>query len=265
MRYPQFSKDRYNMQDLIDLVALLRSENGCPWDREQTHATIRKNLIEETYEVLNALDRQDTANLREELGDLLLQVVFHTQMEREAGRFDLEDVITELCQKLVVRHPHVFGDTGAQDSKEALANWDRMKKETKQQETYTETLQAVPENLPALMRAQKLAHRAQRGGFNLTGNAQARLTEDAQSLTDALQSADTDRAFDRLGDLLFDVCCASKGAKLDAEEALTRASQRFIRDFSAAEQAAMEQYGKSTDALSPDQLSALWADVRQRG
>ena len=147
----RFSKDRFDVSDLVALMALLRSENGCPWDREQTHASIRKNLIEETYEVIDAIDREDVADMREELGDLLLQIVFHTQMETEIGHFDLEDVTTELCQKLIIRHPHIFSDVQADNSDQVLANWDRIKKETKQQKTFTDTLTAVPASLPALM------------------------------------------------------------------------------------------------------------------
>ena len=150
-------KEKYDVNDLVSIMKLLRSENGCPWDREQTHESIRKNFIEETYEVVEAIDKKDTALLREELGDVLLQVVFHSQMEAEKNSFDFSDVADEVCKKLIVRHPHIFSDVKADNSDQVLKNWDMINKETKGQETFAQTLESVPKVLPALMRAQKVA------------------------------------------------------------------------------------------------------------
>ena len=159
-------KDAYGIADLVEIVRLLRAPGGCPWDREQDHHTIRKNLIEETYEVAEAIDLEDRALLREELGDLLLQVVLHAQMEAEAGTFDFSGVCNDICQKLIVRHPHVFGQVSAKDTDEVLKNWEAIKQRTKGQTTAAQTLESVPKTLPALMRAEKLQKRAAKTGFD---------------------------------------------------------------------------------------------------
>ena len=155
-------KDRYDINDMLAIMRILRSENGCPWDKEQTHKSIRKDFLEEVYEVVEAIDLEDTALLREELGDVLLQVVFHSRIEEENGSFDFGDVVNEVCQKLVTRHPHVFADVKAETSDEVLKNWNDIKQRTKGQETYYETLESVCTALPALMKAQKIGQRAAR-------------------------------------------------------------------------------------------------------
>ncbi|MDE6133911.1 MAG: MazG family protein, partial [Oscillospiraceae bacterium] len=141
-------KERYDIGDMLEIMRILRSENGCPWDREQTHKSIRKDFLEEVYEVVEAIDLEDTALLREELGDVLLQVVFHSRIEEEKNSFDFGDVVNEVCQKLVTRHPHVFGNVAAETSEEVLKNWNNIKQETKRQETYSETLESVCTALP---------------------------------------------------------------------------------------------------------------------
>ena len=180
-------KDKYGFRDLVDIMALLRSENGCPWDRVQTHESIRKNFIEETYEVAEAIDNKDVANLREELGDVLLQVVFHTQMEREAGRFDMDDVITEVCEKLVVRHPHIFGEVSADTPEKVLDNWEEIKMRTKGQTDGKKRLEDVPKSLPALMRSYKVVKRAEKAGADL--GAPESVAAEVSSLTEGLLSA----------------------------------------------------------------------------
>lgn len=155
-------KDKYDVNDLLEIMRILRSENGCPWDREQDHKSIRKDFLEETYEVVEAIDADDKELLLEELGDVLLQVVFHSRIEEEKGGFDFDDVADGICQKLIVRHPHVFGDVNAETSGEVLKNWNNIKQQTKGQETFYETLESVCTTLPALMRAQKIGQRAKR-------------------------------------------------------------------------------------------------------
>ena len=181
-------KERYSFEDLIKLIRLLRSPEGCPWDREQTHASIRKNFIEETYEVLEAIDKEDLPLLREELGDVLLQVGLHVEMEAERGTMTFEDVITALCSKLVQRHPHVFGDVRGDSAAQALDNWEAIKMRTKGQQTYTESLRSVPAAFPALMRAQKLQSRAARAGFEWpdVSGAWDKLEEECTELKQAL-------------------------------------------------------------------------------
>ena len=159
-------KDFYSIDDLQEIVKLLRSENGCPWDKEQTHKSIKSDFIEEVCEAIEAIDLEDSDLLREELGDVLLQVVFHCQIERENGNFKFEDVCNEVCKKLIVRHPHVFGDVLVNNTDDVLKNWDSIKKETKGQESYTDTLKSVAKSLPALMRAQKVGKRAMRAGMD---------------------------------------------------------------------------------------------------
>lgn len=186
------AKEHYTVSDLVEIMEILRSEEGCPWDREQTHESIRKNFIEETYEVLEAIDEKNPAHLREELGDVLLQVVFHAQIEQEKGSFDFDGVADEVCKKLIVRHPHVFGSIQVADSREVLKNWDQIKKETKRQETYTQTLQSVPKLLPALMRAQKIQQRAARAGDGLPDLAFALsdLESEIAELREAVESVE---------------------------------------------------------------------------
>ena len=159
-------KEKYDINDLLEIMRLLRAPGGCPWDAQQTHMSIRKNLIEETYEVIEANDKDDKELMTEELGDLLMQVVFHAQMEKEAGNFDFGDVTDGVCKKLVVRHPHVFGDKTASNVAEALNSWDAVKLKTKGQKTQTESMLSVPRELPALMRAQKVQKKAAKVGFD---------------------------------------------------------------------------------------------------
>lgn len=157
---------RHDMESLMTLVEILRSEEGCPWDREQDHHSIRTEFIEETYEAVEAIDREDADLLREELGDVLFQVMFHTEIEREAGRFDLEDVTTELVDKMIYRHPHVFGDTKVGGTGEVLDNWDNLKTAEKSRSTLYDVLSAVPKQYPSLLRAKKIAKKARKGGVD---------------------------------------------------------------------------------------------------
>ena len=159
-------KSRYGFDDLIEIVRILRAPGGCPWDREQTHQSIRANFIEETYEAVEAIDNSDPELLREELGDVLLQVALHSEMESEAGRFDMNDVVDEVCKKLIIRHPHVFGDKNAQNADDALSNWDAVKRKTKSQTTDTEAIQSVSKALPSLMRSEKIQRKAGKAGVD---------------------------------------------------------------------------------------------------
>lgn len=218
------SKDRFNIDDLVNVVIVLRSENGCPWDKVQTHKSIKKDFLEEVYEVMEAIDCESPEMMREELGDVLLQVVFHTVIEQENGNFVLEDVITELCQKLIVRHPHVFGDVNADTVDKVLTNWDDIKKETKGQETYTDTLKSVPKNFPALMRAQKLGKRAARAGIDF---------ESADEIMNVLKGMINNNA--DIEDILFVCANAERHLSEDAEEQLAGACDRFVERFEELE------------------------------
>lgn len=158
------NKERYDISDLLDIMRILRSQGGCPWDAEQTHTSLRKNLVEECYEVCEAIDNNDAALLREELGDLLFQVVFHARIAEEDGLFDFSDVVHDIAKKMVVRHDHVFGDKHYESLDEQLKGWDAIKMQTKNQETLAQSLDSVARTLPSLMRAQKLAHKLEKYG-----------------------------------------------------------------------------------------------------
>lgn len=184
-------KERYNIDDLIQLITVLRAPNGCPWDREQTHESIKKNFIEETYEVIEAINKKDAEGLKEELGDILLQVALHSEMERERGTFDFNDVVNDICHKLVIRHPHVFGDVIAENEKEALNSWDNIKLKTKGIKNQSESMAMIPRELPALMRAQKVQSKAAKAGFDWDNAAGAfdKLFEEINELKIALKQA----------------------------------------------------------------------------
>lgn len=262
VNYPQ--KEQYDIEDLIEIVRLLRQPDGCPWDKEQTHASIRMNFIEEVYEAIEAIDKEDAALLREELGDVLLQVVFHAQMEREAGHFDFQAVCDEVCRKLIVRHPHVFSTVQADDTETVLNNWEQIKQQTKGQTTYTETLESVAVSLPALMRAQKVGKRAAKSGFDFANatDSFAKLQSEVGELQEAIASGDKEAAAEELGDLLF--CCTNvaRALDLDAEEVLTAATEKFIRRFAKVEaQAKAEE--KEMQACTAEELEAYWQNAKE--
>ena len=225
-------KDKYGFQDLVDIMALLRAPGGCPWDREQTHESIRKNFIEETYEVCEAIDNNDTANLREELGDVLLQVLFHAQMEREAGRFDIGDVIDEVCKKLVVRHPHIFGDVSADTAEKVLENWEDIKIRTKGQTDGKKRLEDVPKSLPALMRGYKVVKRAEKAGADL--GDPAAVAEEEKRLLDGIVSAENAEKEDIMGKILINLVILAKKFEIEPEEALTKAINWYIISYKGA-------------------------------
>lgn len=256
-------KDFYNIQDLIEIVALLRQPDGCPWDREQTHASIRMDFIEEVYEVIEAIDKEDTALLREELGDVLLQVVFHTQIEREAGHFNLDDVCDEVCKKMIIRHPHVFGSVTVSGTGEVLKNWEAIKQQTKGQTTYTETLESVAVSLPALLRAQKVGKRAAKSGMDFadTDAALKNIYDEVAELEAAAAAKDPEQMADELGDVLFSCVNAARKMGLNSEQCLTAATEKFIRRFAAVE-AEVRQQGKTMDDFTTQELDAIWNRIK---
>lgn len=253
-------KDRYNISDLLVIMEFLRSENGCPWDKVQTHESIRKNLIEETYEVIEAIDNKDTALMREELGDVLLQVVFHARMEEEAGNFNFGDVVDELCKKLVLRHPHVFGDVTANNEAEALASWDKAKKDSKRQSD-SETLVAVSKALPALMRAEKVGSRAAKVGYDFA-DAKAALDKLKSEIAELEEALGTDCEADEMGDVLFSAVNVARKLGTDSELTLGAATDKFINRFTKAEQIAKEN-GKSLSDFNEQQLDEIWEAAKK--
>jgi len=258
------AKESYDTEDLRRVIEILRAPGGCPWDAQQTHASIRKNFIEETYEAVEAIDKGDDALLCEELGDVLLQVGLHTQMAAERGAFDWDDVTDGICRKLIERHPHVFGDVSVTDAENALRNWDAIKRETKGQGSASEAMDSIPRELPALMRAQKLQQKAAKAGFDWREETPLRRLEldllgEIEELREALLAGDLVHAQKELGDVIFSaVNIARVIPGCDAEEALTGASDRFSTRFAAVEQMAKEQ-GIDMKEAQIEELDRLWA------
>ena len=247
-------KDRYSMDDLLDIMALLRAPGGCPWDRAQTHQSIRRNMLEEAYEVAEAIDQQDAVHLQEELGDVLLQVVFHARMAQEAGQFAFDDVVDGICKKLVFRHPHVFGTVEAGGPDGALTTWEAQKRVEKGQKTAADTLDAVARSLPALMRAEKIQDKARKAGFDWdsVGPALDKLSEEAEELKSAVR--DGTNPEEELGDLLFAAVKVGRFLGLDSELALHAACEKFIRRFRRVEQLS----DRPLTRLDVPALEALW-------
>lgn len=257
-------KDNYDVNDLIQLVTVLRSPGGCPWDREQTHESIKKNFIEETYEVIEAINKEDADGLKEELGDVLLQVALHAEMEREKGVFDFNDVANDICKKLVVRHPHVFGDVVAKNEEEALDNWDAVKQKTKGLKSKSESMQKVPKELPALMRAQKVQSKARKCGFDWNDSEGAfdKLNEEINELKIALAEGNKADIEEEFGDVLFSCVNISRFLDVDSEEALTLATNKFIDRFTLVEQLANDT-GVDMKNSSIEELDLLWDKAKE--
>lgn len=256
-------KEKYDINDLLEIMRYLRAPGGCPWDAEQTHESIRKNLIEETYEVVEAIDKKDSDMLLEELGDLLMQVVFHAQMEEEKGVFNFDDVADGVCKKLIERHPHVFGEVEVSGVDDVLDNWDAIKRRKKGQKKGSEPMLSVPRELPALMRAAKIQQKASAVGFDWpdVSGAYDKIIEETQELRKAVESGVQDDVIEELGDLLFSVVNVSRFLKCDAEEALTAASDKFINRFIRVEQLAKEN-GVDMEKASLEELDRLWNIVK---
>ena len=257
-------KNRYNCEDLVHIVTLLRGPGGCPWDAEQTHESIRKNFIEETYEAVEAINKKDPAMLREELGDVLLQIMLHTEMEREKGVFGFDDVCDEICKKLIVRHPHVFGEITVSSTDEVLTNWDAIKAATKHQKTVTESILSIPREFPALMRAQKTQHKAAKAGFDWSeiSGAIEKIGEETAEVKAALAENDPDKIADELGDLLFAAVNVCRFAHTDAEEALTAATDKFTDRFRLVEQYARNE-GKQIADYTEAELDVFWEQAKK--
>ena len=255
-------KDAYGVKDLEEIVRLLRAPGGCPWDREQTHQSLRRGMLEEAYEVVEAIDQGSPEHLKEELGDVLLQVVFHADIERDAGRFDLDAVADGICKKLIYRHPHVFGDVQVSGTGEVLSNWEELKRREKGQATNTDALEAVARSLPALWRAEKVQKKAAKAGFDWpeVSGALDKLSEELAELRAAVAAGTN--VEEELGDLLFSAVNVARFVKTDPEEALSSACDKFIRRFRLVEQAAA-QSGQAMEDMDLKKLDKLWEQAKQ--
>ncbi|WP_405347399.1 nucleoside triphosphate pyrophosphohydrolase [Ruminococcus sp.] len=256
-------KDFYRIDDLIRIMHILRAPDGCPWDRVQTHESIRQNFIEETYEAIEAIDKGDSPLLKEELGDVLMQVIFHSIMEEEEGRFDFDDVCNDVCQKLIIRHPHVFGIIEADTPDEVLKNWDAIKMQTKSQESVADSVDDVARSLPALMRAQKVQKRSAKSGmdFKDAADAASKVPEEQKELFSAIEGGDQDKIEEELGDLLFSVVNVARFAGVDAERALYRSTDKFAKRFRAVEELAKER-GIDMKSAPTSLIDSLWEEVK---
>ncbi len=251
MKYPELER-------LVDIIAVLRSENGCQWDREQTHKSLRPNMLEEAYEAVDAIDDGDIPNLREELGDVLLQVVLHSQIAKDNGEFDIEDVARELSDKLIHRHPHVFGDTKVNSTKDILDNWDKLKKEEKKDRK--SVLDGITKSQSALMAAQKISKKAVKVGFEWDSVESLKecIKSEYKEFEEAVQSGDKEHMEDEMGDIFFAAVNLARWYKIDAEQALLRANKKFVKRFKKMEELAV----KPLEDYSYEEYDKLWKQAK---
>ena len=254
---------RYDYEALKAVIARLRAPDGCPWDREQTHDSLKRFLIEETYETLEAIDAKDDAKICDELGDVLLQVVLHAQIAAESGRFTMDDVVHGVAAKMVARHRHVFGDAEAATAADVLNLWDDIKKQEKGHATHTQNLRDVPPHLPALMRGYKVQHKAAKAGFDWDSidGAWQKVREEIGELESAAVAGDKAHMEEELGDLLFAVVNVSRFMDIQPELALTGTIEKFIRRFSGVEAEATAQ-GRRLEEMTLSEMDAIWDSVK---
>lgn len=261
---PFSKKERYGLNDLMDVMHRLRAPGGCPWDAEQTHKSLRSSLIEETYEVLDAIDREDLTALEEELGDLLLQVVFHAVIEEERGEFAIRDVITGLVDKLVYRHPHVFGSVEVENADEVKTNWETLKQKEKHQNTVADAMNSVPASFPALIRSAKIQKKAAHIGFDWDTPFQAleKVYEEAGEVDEALKNGNIAEITDETGDLLFACVNVARLSKVDAELALKQATDKFMGRFIKMEKLILSE-NKVLSDMDLDEMDIYWERVKK--
>jgi len=247
---------------LVEVMARLRGEGGCPWDREQTHETLKTYLLEEAYEVLQAIDRGDDRELKEELGDVLLQVVFHAQIAREEGRFDAEGVADAILSKLIRRHPHVFGDVKVEGAAEVLANWERLKR-AERGGPEASVLDGVPAHLPALLRARRVQEKAARVGFDWSREEEiaAKIHEEVQEFLEAHRRGDREGMEDELGDLLFSIVNLARFLRICPEESLRKTVEKFVGRFRYIE-GELARQGKEPQGATLAEMDALWEEAK---
>lgn len=251
---------KYTMDDLLNIMKRLRADDGCEWDKAQTHQSIKRSMIEEVYEAIEALDNNDDKMFANELGDVLLQVVFHSRIAEERGAFDFGDVVNEICTKLIDRHSHVFGNDKAGNEAEALKAWENNKKKEKGLKTFSDALVDVPKNFPALIRAEKVQKKAKNAGFdweNIDG-ALDKVYEEFEEL----KSASQEKVSEEFGDLLFSVVNVGRFLNVDPEISLNDATNKFIDRFIKMEKLS-EEKGRKLDELSLGELDDLWNEIKK--
>ncbi len=259
-------QEKYTFQDLTELMAKLRSEEGCPWDREQTHESLKRYMVEETYEALEAIEAGDDGMIKEELGDVLLQVVFHSQIAYEEGRFDSSDVIDGICRKLIERHTHVFGEDIALDSEAVLKNWDKIKNKSKGLKSHTEKILAIPKTYPALLRSLKIQEKAAKAGFDwdAVDGAIEKTTEEIEEFMKASKSMNKKAIQSEMGDLFFSLVNVCRFMDIEPEITLQETSDRFIRRFAYVEKEC-EKAGFSMEERTLVELDRYWDKAKEAG
>ena len=265
----------YTYDEFLKVIEELRSEHGCPWDREQTHASLKQCMLEEAYEVIDGIgeyeETGDYKNLREELGDVLLQVVLHAQIAKEEGHFTMEEIVDEICEKMIRRHPHVFGDAAAENSKESLVLWEDIKKQEKKEETLADTLNRVAKAFPANIRAEKIQKKAAKSGFEFESLQQvfSKVKEELEELEEVIlaqeDSKKTEKARleEEFGDLMFSMINLSRFLGLNAENSLTNATNKFINRCVGIEKLAHEK-GEKLNQMSAEDIDVLWRSMKQQ-
>ena len=255
-------KPQYGYEDLLEIIRLLRSEDGCPWDKAQTHQSIRRGLLEEAYEAAEAIDNDDPVLLREELGDVLMQVVFHADIESDAGRFTIDDVCDGVVKKLLFRHPHVFGSECEDSPESVLVSWDKLKRQEKGQKTVADSMDSVARSLPGLWRAEKIQSKAASAGFEWPDvqGALDKLEEEVAELRRAVEEGGD--VPEELGDVLFAAVKVGRFCACDPEDAVNGTCEKFIRRFRAVENGAAAQ-GREVSQLSLEEMTALWNEAKR--
>ncbi len=256
------TKSKVTLEDLVELMATLRGEHGCPWDKKQTKATIRPYIIEETYEVAEAVDENDPKMLKEELGDLLFEIVFYAQMMTEEDGIDIYDIIEGIHAKMIRRHPHIFGDVTVSGADEVVVNWEQIKQEEKKAERNS-VLEGVPKNLPSLLRAHRLQSKASNVGFQWENFQQVieKLDEEFYELRHAYKSGDAAHIEDEFGDMLFVMVSVARFLNINPDNALQKAIKKFTTRFQRIEQQ-MKTAGKQWSEMSVEEMERLWEDAK---
>ncbi|MBQ2817516.1 MAG: nucleoside triphosphate pyrophosphohydrolase [Clostridia bacterium] len=259
---------RYDFNRLLRIISILRGQDddfeGCPWDMEQTHDSIKRDLVEEAYEAVEAIDSGDGFTMADELGDMLLQIVLHAQIGREEGEFDIDDITTAICEKMIYRHPHIFADANAETADDVLKAWDKLKLKEKKQDSVAQSMRDLPKAMPALMRAAKVQKRAANAGFDFTDalDAMKKLPEEIEEVKEAIKKGDQKDLEMELGDLLFAVVNVIRLLKVDAELSLNASSNKFIRRFEYLENAA-QKLQKSVAELTFEESDAIWEEAKK--
>lgn len=251
-------------KELVDIVKKLRSPEGCPWDREQDLYSIKNHFLEEAFELVDALDNEDIPNIREELGDIFFHVIFHSVMAEEEGKFTLKDVISEVNEKLVRRHPHVFGDMGEIDTEEVVVNWDKIKAEEKKNKRKS-VLDDIPGSYPSIQKSLKMQERVRKVGFDWAdmGDCMDKVNEEIGEFKEAVDIGNTKEIEHELGDVFFALINLSRFLKVDPDEALRKANKRFHKRFTYIEQS-LQDRGISSDEASLEQMEELWQEAKKK-